>query len=333
MLVSRRALLQQQQQQHSHTPTTIKASRPSVNPKAADDEKPWPRSVVLAFYAACGLVVPYSAAWFLSSHDELRQWLLPLEHDDKCNNNNPKLLHALLERMRQHFGEIDWERISEPELVYNNNNNNNIPYKFFDEPTQAVRTQQAALEAQSTVQVRLHDCHNNNNNNETTQQQQQIVELAASTLARQDEVREALRKQNVTIDWPVGLDFPTTTTTTTTAEPETVSAAEQEDATKAAPSDNDHPNDNRLLSELAIYSLWHHHHHHPQQQQQQSSNNSYNMSRTALELSRLDHELNILKQELQGSSSSGRPIDDIQHDLQQKRAERRRLLVKKWLGR
>ena len=73
----------------AHKATLPKTSRPK--PKSADD-KPWPKSVQMAGYAAGAIFVPYSCIWLMTSSPSLRPWL-----------------GSYLELFRRNFGEEEWD--------------------------------------------------------------------------------------------------------------------------------------------------------------------------------------------------------------------------------
>ena len=303
LLVSRRSLQQQQQQHTTITP----AVRPTSfqQSKTKPDELPWPRTAVYAFYAACSILVPYTVAWCLASHESWRTRLLP-DEDNAVGSRRT----MLLEWMRHEFGHVDERAMSEPERVaLLHQQQQVVPYKFVDECTAAVRHRQAQIAQQQNDSVVVRLFLNNNNEDSIS------VTLPAATRANPEAVRRALQTHAPHVQLPdetatVALDFPVS------SEPE----GEEDNEAPVTSS-----RDASTATAMSIYSLWHHH------ASTTTTATTKPMSDREMHLSRLNHEIEALQQEFQSMSSS-RAIDDIQTDLRQKQSERRRLRRKQWLG-
>eukprot|EP00547_Thalassionema_nitzschioides_P018190 CAMPEP_0194241614 /NCGR_PEP_ID=MMETSP0158-20130606/7426_1 /TAXON_ID=33649 /ORGANISM="Thalassionema nitzschioides, Strain L26-B" /LENGTH=263 /DNA_ID=CAMNT_0038976545 /DNA_START=133 /DNA_END=924 /DNA_ORIENTATION=- len=98
------------------TPTQKKSS-----PKK--EEKPWPRHMVFAGYAAASIFIPYSIAWYLSMHKEAREVI-------------SNVIPGFEEALRSHFG-------VEEQISYQDAKNGARPnLKFIDEEEFSVRKQQ-----------------------------------------------------------------------------------------------------------------------------------------------------------------------------------------------
>jgi hypothetical protein len=354
-LISRQAFqqyqqqqLQLQQQQQRVSAAGVQASSSQslptqvTNPNMKDT--PWPRNVVYATYLVITICIPYTIAWIVSTNERLRTLFLPNEDDpsqpsqSSSQSSSSSSIKILGEYMRYHFGVLDWEAISEPEIVaiqqrqHRTTTNipttttTTIPYKFIQEPTQRIRQQQAWIEQyhQGTVRVQLtypssssSSTYDDDNHLGTTTTSQHILELPAPTLARYHDIAKV-----VPADWdirpPLALDCiddetlpvsdPYTTTTTATT-------------TTSVPS-----------SLLSIYSLWHYQ---PPSLATAAvdttttttmmSRGQHTMSALEWELSRLRYEIALLQHELQPGTTSPRPIDDIVQELAILQSSQRRL--------
>jgi hypothetical protein len=114
---------------------------PAVSKKAKpkEEEKPWPRNMVLSAYAAAGVFIPYSFGWFLSMHADARRAVT-------------SVVPGLEEVLRSHFGHAEYTSYQdikdgvEPKM------------KLDDEDTFAVRRQQVFIEElnQDETPVQIH---------------------------------------------------------------------------------------------------------------------------------------------------------------------------------
>lgn len=306
-IASRQALLRHKQQNQT-VRTNGKAQKNKL------DEKPWPRNIVLSFYTVCCIVVPYSMAWYVSSQEWLRSKLIP-DEDYESDSIMAQLLHS----MRHHFGEPDWASISEPERV--NKTHDMLPYKFVDEPTAAVRRQQAVIRQlnNENITVGLIDANGTN---------YQMATLEASTLARSDDILRALKLSHPEMQIeskPLALEFPVSNDMN----------AENEEQHGDIP-DNDYKPEQSFFSndksnDMSVYSLWHHH----STPLSSGIGGSYEkkMSDTEISFARLDYDIKVLQDILKSPATTNRSIDDIQEELNQKLSERRNLQWQKWLGR
>mmetsp|Transcript_10697 Transcript_10697/g.16387 ORF Transcript_10697/g.16387 Transcript_10697/m.16387 type:complete len:301 (-) Transcript_10697:183-1085(-) len=104
-----------------------------------NDEKPWPRNMVLFGYAATSIFVPYSIAWYLSMNKEARQII-------------SSTIPGFDEALRSHFG-VE-EQISYQDAKIGARPN----LKFVDEEEFAVRTQQEEVDrlAEEEVSMEVH---------------------------------------------------------------------------------------------------------------------------------------------------------------------------------
>lgn len=299
LLVPRRALLLYKEQMKPSMKHGEK-SKPST------EEQPWPRKLVYAAYAAVAIFLPYSTAWFLSTNARIRSIIFK---DDQF---------ALLDRMRQHFGVEDWESISEPEAVLNVAK---IPHKFADEPAARIRQQQAWIDElnQSVVTVRLFpQALDGNAINAITGDPPitfRVARLRAGTLARHEDLAEALKQEDIRP--PVAVDFPDDVESNEEMS-NSIDVVLNESALRYSTKRE------TTLPSLSIYSLWHYQAPVATVQTNVKANMT-KMSDTDMELSRLDHEISVMQNELDHAASSHRPIDDIRDELRQLQSAKRRL--------
>jgi hypothetical protein len=267
------------------------------------------------------------------------------------------------EYMRYHFGVLDWEAISEPEIVaihqqrqrqYTTTTKNQmiipntttttttttiIPYKFVQEPTQRIRQQQAWIEHynQGTVRVQLTYPSSSssstydddvNNNLGTTTTTSHILELPAQTLARYNDIAKVVvpAADLDIIRPPLALDCiddETLPTTTTTI----ATTTKDETLPVSVPYTTTTATTTSLPSHLlSIYSLWHYQPPPPPATATaDTTNTTTTMSAMEWELSRLQYEIQLLQHELQPGTTSPRPIDDIVQELAILQSSQRRL--------
>jgi hypothetical protein len=336
-------------------PDTATAKKLAAAAAAAETKKnpsdggSWPRSLVIGFFAAMSVAVPYTTSWYLSQNGETRDQLATIFnlHDD----------HALWDAIRRRFGERDYSVVDDETIN-----------KFEDEPDYAIRQDQAEIRRRGngtvTVQMAylqpmiMTTAHHNNNNDEppstrmTRIGNEQIAVLSASTLARPD-------------------SFPITTTASTNSGSSSSFYSEEkpgvlivalefpddddEDGTSTTDVDQ-HPITNDSSSPLSsdgstsaatitarrtvpyqIYSAWHYH---PEataaaagtgpKPETASTRAADRRLAIASELACINDELAQLDREVQ----LGRSMDDpyVLDRVRQLRADRRRLQWSQWWG-
>jgi hypothetical protein len=310
-LMSRRLLLQYEKEMRH----AAKGKAPKK--KAVKDDTPWPRNVVYGAYAVMAIFIPYTAAWFLSTNERLRSLVLPDDDNDS--------LRPLVEYMRHHFGVPDWQCLSEPETLVVHT----IPHKFVDEPTARIRQQQAWIQRfeQGTVQVKItcRDQEEDTNalfpsTNEDSFHASHVLELPAKTLARPEEIAKVV-PATVSLRPPLALDF---------LDSDYDEEAVKNESLSLQSVTEESPDRTPFVPNLSIYSLWHFQA--PTlaaTSEPSSSKDLKNMSPLAIELSRLNYEIDRLQAELQQASSSHRSIDDIQAELASLKSAKRRLQWRK----
>lgn len=289
-IVSRRAVQRLQA-------ATQQSLTKSSNSKTVADDKPWPRSVVIGFYGFMAIVVPYVTGWFLAQHGELRDrlWTACGIPDD----------HGILQWMRRTFGVVDWAEHPD------NGNGNSLLllgstasqsttercYKLEDEPTLAIRMQQGRIDQMQEATIRVLVTKNAG--------VQELVEVSGAMLARAESFGAA-SSDGVAVEFP---DDETQIDENDTLSADAVTSGEYEDTT------------NRL--QMAIYSPWHHH---IAQPTETTSPQDQKTSTIRLELDRLREQIRDLELAVQ----QGRSVDEVKGELQQLRAEYRRLQLRRY---
>jgi hypothetical protein len=287
-LISRRWLLQYETEMQ-------KAVQVAAVVKQTKDDTPWPRSVVYGAYAAMALFLPYTAAWFLSTNERLRRRVLP-----------DRAAAPLLESMRHHFGVPDWQCLSEPETLVVHP----MPHKFVDEPTARLRQQQAWIQrycAEGTVWVQI----TSRGAEGIAPVPPVVLELPASTRASPAALAKVVP---VVMRPPLALDCVDLSDET---EPENSKSEEVAASPDRTP----------MVPILSIYSLWHYQAplSAPPSEPSAAAASGSRWSPGALELSRVNYEIDQLQAELQQASQSHRSIDDLQAELARWQRARRRL--------
>jgi hypothetical protein len=337
------------------TPATAKlaaAAAAAEKKKTPSDGGSWPRSLVIGFFAAMSVAVPYTTSWYLSQNGETREQLVSIFnlHDD----------HALWDAIRRRFGERDYSVVDDETI-----------YKFEDEPDYAIRQDQAEIRRRGngTVTVQLaylqqmimmtaHHNNNNNNNNEPLPTRidrigtEQMAVLPASTLARPDSfpittTASTSTSSSISINSEekpgvliVALEFPDDEEeermTTTDVDQyqitnDSSSPLSSMDGSTSAPTTT-----TRRMVPYQTYSAWHYH---PEaataagtgpKPETASTRAADRRLAIASELFCINDELTQLDREVQ----LGRSMDDpyVLDRVRQLRADRRRLQWSQWWG-
>jgi hypothetical protein len=112
---------------------------PKKTEKPKEEEKGWPRSVILTGYAVAGIFIPYSIGWFLSMHANARRMAA-------------KVIPGLETILRSHFGHEEY-------TPYQDLKDGTVPEKKLDdEDPFDLRRQQELIEAliQEETPVHIH---------------------------------------------------------------------------------------------------------------------------------------------------------------------------------
>jgi hypothetical protein len=354
-IVSRRAyLLQQSLQQAQHTASVSSVGSAATTQKV--DEKPWPRYIVYGAWCTAGIVIPYTIAWFLSMNAEWRSRypFSTLFGTTDVDDEDGKLVPIL----RRHFGILDMDHLSEPEQLEASADIQNLPYRFVDEPSRAVRSIQKDIERRNRSQifVQLYKIPKSSTSTSTTTHAMfgeeanlsehigRRLKLPASLLARTSDVQAALLQNNDIIDpneqrnlskndlsssWYWALDFLRSDDNDDVDDnPEKMNTnVTEEESTKS----------NLATTETTgttfpwtIYSPWQYHHPNLALVASGVDANSNPKSQPLdstydLEMERINHEIQRLR-----DAVHERSVDDISVELQKLQAEKRRLRLQKW---
>jgi hypothetical protein len=305
-IVSRRAYNMQQQKLKDLATSgggsggsASKPKGPSTSSQAkSTDELPWPRNFVIAGYTFTAIAVPYTLAWLFSTNATLRGWIIG-EHVESTgdkevwNSNTPVAVAAstkmqILNRLRQHFGVVDWESLSEPEAVditypplsgSKERITTILPHRFVDEPTVRIRRQQANIATRhcDEILVRFHSPTSTSYSN--AEDKEYLVSLKATTPARHETIARAAAaaatKTNderplgplVAVDFPIVRDKDSSGSSinehTDATEDLTISLQEsvpwQESSHNTIPVVQETTLHTPRPSSISIYSPWHHH--------------------------------------------------------------------------
>jgi hypothetical protein len=259
-----------------------------------DEEKPWPRSFQIAGYAMAAVFVPYSIAWFAASNGPVRDLL-------------SSVIPNLDEYLRHHFGheEHDPHRL----LSYYERQQGEEPkYQLDGEPTFRERLQYEQAEAlkRSQVKVRVRVDGDTDSLVETA--------LPGSIPARSEAILKAIGKEGTS----VALDFGNV-----------ISDSPEEEEDELTPDPPTSTQDEFPLEhQTYMYSMWHYLSPMQQLQQQEASPR---MSSRDIDLSRLEHEIQQLQDDLNDVNCI-RDIDDMTRELKEKKSALRNLRWKRRLG-
>ena len=291
--------------------------KPSSKKKtsSADDDKPWPQSVVYASYAAAVTVIPYVSVWFISSNPMLRSYLLPSDDESKIMN-----------RIRQHFGEEDPDAVSyvdatiEPTLAKQ--------YRLPDEPSAVERVVEAEIQHRQASEITAVVGIVDETSGSVRDEKQ--VQLPGWTLANRVTLAEVLSLNiNAEAEAPaiavhfLSTDDGSSDTTSQKRDGATLFSVEDTLASSEQTTSGKDP----LIRKLQTYSSWQYQD--PELSMQANNRQQTASSHSAIEKSRLDYEILQLETELRNGSS--RPVDDILDELNHKKAELRKLTWRRWV--
>jgi hypothetical protein len=266
--------------------------RPSKAARKPDEEKPWPRSFQIAGYAMAAFFIPYSIAWLAASSGPVRAIL-------------SSVIPNLDDHLRHHFGHEEHD----PNCLlsyYERQQGEEPKYQLDDEPTFRERLQYEQVEAlkRSQVKVRVRVDGDADSFVETV--------LPGSIPARSEAILKAIGKEGTA----VALDFGNFISDS----PE----EEEEENDPPTSTQDDFP----LERQTCMYSLWYYLSpmQHPQQQE-----SSPRISSQDIEVSRLEHEIQQLQDDLNNVNCI-RDIDDMTLELKEKKSALRNLRWKRRLG-
>lgn len=288
--------------------------------KNADDEKPWPRSVQIAGYAAGVTVVPYCIAWFIALNVTVREALDPL-------------VPGMVPLLRQWFGDEDLNAVSYVDRRAEGDKLI-IPKSLVDEIDTKARKEQAALQPLLTehpVPSRLRVYMEGGFN------LSEIVDLPGTTLANTKTLLAVLMKDR---DRAIEEDV----VTSISVEFTDVREANQEGTDDDMIVELQLPEDTstlksqitHMLKTTSIFSAWHYFpeilmQQQEQNRQQQEQPQAHARRQDELRIGQLEYEIEELEKQLKDHSTM-RSFDDIQEDLSRNKSELRRLKWRKRLN-
>lgn len=289
LVVSRRAW-------QAHQKKLPKKPRPKAEKL---EDKPWPRNVQIAGYVAAGIFIPYTSVWLITSNPTLRDWCSP---------------YLPLEKVRQHFGELEWDAQSFPDKEL-------YPlqdgfFRFPNEISYADRQQQSRIDAAEKEKVTANIYLLGDS------QVKEVKQVPASTRANTASLAALVGSNEAQ---KLAVDFEDTN-------------AEMDDSIMKEgratdPVDGSHGEFHQefgkraLLQETHIFSSWYYF---PSEERQQASQNPrYNDSE--IHRMRLEYTIQELEKSLKDPACT-RDRDEMQTDLSRAKKELSRLNWKIRLG-
>lgn len=222
--------------------------------------------------------------------------------------------------LREHFGQKDVDDVS-----YVDRREGGLPFpkKFLGELPQSIREQQRRIDedSQTPLRVRLQL--------RSTPDSGPTAEAEVQVPATEKANKETLVTRLSSVDKSTAstsalvVDFPSETgqNLDTFMQDDDDEQQQQEDVMETI---------DPLREEARVYSLWHFQPPSPPATAAAAPSGS-TMSRDDIDMARLRQEIAVLQQELKHSTATTRAIDDIEEDLQRRKAALRRLQWKRWL--
>jgi hypothetical protein len=345
-ITSRRAYnrLQQQQQNPSSqsTPTNTATASKEVPPA---DTSGWPDSVRYTGYALACTIGPYSLLWLVANTPVLHDNLI---HDESYKN-----------WLRSQFGVPEQEQentLLRPRSKGNDAAPTLVKKLPLEQPfriRQLAREQEALNQTLLTVKMTLYsddssDTYNSSSSRTVT------VQVPASVLARKEQLQDYLASAGTT-NSSSSASSSATLASTSIMGLEFLSQRNSEgDEITESTLYPDKPVDKEaatnspdpLLQQAAVYSTWHHYSNQDVSLAAKNASASTTIADSTSPLAQksqslrddqalkqqLEYEIAKLQEELQGRNhASMRDYDDIQAELQAKKAQLRRLTWKRWV--
>lgn len=307
-------------------------AKPPKAPKPKEDDKPWPRSVVLGGTIAGAIFIPYSFLWLVTSNPTLREWFYP---------------YLPMDMLRTHYGHLEWDvqSYADEMMMRTTATDGNMKvvaehYQFPNEEPYRVRQQQALIDALEgsdvTVTVYL---------SESDGHQVQETKVVSGSVRANEKTLIGLLKgsakvpvdpsssTSVAVEFeddynsdPSGSDNERFQTTPITLSMSQLSPNGTEDMMLPTVENPAAP----LLQRTQSFSTWHHV---PTQGGQQASGSKTTSSKndTEIELSRLEYVIADLEKNLKDHNCT-RDIDEMMAELRQSKRELSALKWKRRLG-
>jgi hypothetical protein len=270
--------------------------KPKIKSTRAD-EKPWPRNMQLAAYAAGAVFVPYSTVWLISSNPTLRELfkdILPMD------------------TIRGHFGEMEWDAQS-----YQDKLSGEAPDRGYsrlpEEMPLAERRKQAKIEELNSAQVTVNVYLLDSSSSQTT------IRSPGSVPANPEKLLELLGSQVEHAKGSVAIDFEEDQDNNYSSNASDLYADDvNQDFTLEDPTKD-------LLRQTHTFSTWYYQR--PVQEEQQVGK----VTDRDMEISRLEYTIDKLQKDRKDPAST-RDMDDMAEELQQAKSSLSKLRWKRRLG-
>jgi len=317
------------------------------------DEAPWPRNFQIAGYCAAGVGIPYSLAWYISTQQDIREYI--------------PLSTSLWNVLRHHFGEVEEDALSYPETIVGSSSSlaqaPQAPFKFEDEPPLRERQQQEEIQHVLDSPLSIHISSVSNKNDTTTDDDTTTtMTVPGSTSATMETLRNLITTKNTSSSTsssspqkvPLAVHFPSdlpqdehtdvedSSTTTTTMTTNTTFVMGDDDHESSQSSSTLSSSSSLLLPDICtIYSMWYYMsgtsptttttQNSTTTTTSASSSQRRMMTPHELEESKLTWEIQQLEQQLQDPSCT-RDRDELQLEYQTKKSILRKRVWKRRLG-
>jgi hypothetical protein len=261
------------------------------------DEKPWPRNMQLAAYAAGAFFVPYSTVWLISSNPTLREIFKDI---------------IPMDMIRGHFGEIEQNAQSYEDKISGEALDRGYS-RLPEEMTLAERRRQAKVEELNSAEVTFNIYLLDSSSSQTT------IRAPGSVPANPEKLLELLgsqvehAKDSVAIDFEEDQDDYSSNASDQLYMDEMTKDFTLEDPTKG------------LLRQTHTFSTWYYHR--PAQEEQQAGK----VTDRDMEISRLEYTIDKLQKDLKDPACT-RDMDDMAGELQQSKSSLSKLRWKRRLG-
>lgn len=261
------------------------------------DEKPWPRNMQLAAYAAGAVFVPYSTLWLISSNPTLRELFKDI---------------IPMDMIREHFGEIEGDAQSYEDKLSGEALDRGYS-RLPEELPLAERQRQAKIEELNSANVTVNVYLLDSSSSQTT------IKAPGSVPANPDKLLELLgsqvehTKSSVAIDFEEDQDSYASNASDLLYEDGMAQDFTVEDPTKD------------LLRQTHTFSTWYYQR--PVQEEQQAGK----VTDRDMEISRLEYTIDKLQKDRKDPAST-RDMDDMAEELQQAKSSLSKLRWKRRLG-
>ena len=289
----------------------------------AAQEKPWPKSVVYTGYVLGGTLIPYFCTWLAVTNESTRSYLLKLV--------GPKLEQIL----RNHFGKPEWSSVPYPEQV--GQKLSSLPHTLLGEIPLDDRLQQQRIDEDlstlrtETVRVCLYRDEDVASSSVDGRTAVAMVDearpLSVTTLCKPENILPSTVEQLPT-GTSIAVEFQTEEETNEATLANTLDNDEGSATTTTTVAASDPTTViDPLRTKINPYSLWHYI---PVADPAATQQVSFRISEHEFQMAELQNDIFLLEAELR-SGNSGRSVDNIMADLDNRKNRLRRLKWRKWL--